>query len=87
MPLPLRAALALDASVLAGAGDSVDTDETAYAWQLDFRKNFKSPFAVSASCVNEGHFRDHHLDARIPVRRTLDRPGELEPGNDRQRPR
>ncbi len=68
VPLPPRAALALDASVLAGAGDSVDSD-------------------VSASWITEGHFRDHHLDTRMPVRRTLDRPGELEPGNDRQRPR
>ncbi len=74
LPLPPRAAFALDASVLAGAVDSVDTDETTYAWQLDFRKNFDSPFAVSTSWINEGHFRDHHRDGiaaqlwgRIPV--------------------
>ncbi len=69
-----RLAEALDASVLAGITDSVDTDETTYAWQLDFRHNFESPFTASASWINEGHFRDHHRDGlageiwgRIPV--------------------
>ncbi len=69
-----RFAEALDASLLAGATDSVDTDETSYAWQLDFRQNFETPFAVSAAWINEGHFRNHHRDGlagqfwgRIPV--------------------
>lgn len=57
-----RIAQALDVSALAGAVDSVDTDETSYAWQLDFRKNLEIPFSVSASWINEGHFREHHRD-------------------------
>ncbi len=74
LSLPPPDVLALDASVLAGAVDSVDTDETTYAWQIDFRKNFESPFAASVSWINECHFRDHHRDGlagqlwgRIPV--------------------
>ncbi len=69
-----RLAEALDASVLAGITDSVDTDETTYGWQLDFRHNFEGPLAASASWINEGHFRDHHRDGlageiwgRIPI--------------------
>ncbi len=65
---------ALDASLLAGATDSVDTDEATYGWQLDFRKKLVYPFAVSLAWINEGHFRDHHRDGpaaqlwgRLPV--------------------
>jgi len=68
-------AFALDAALLVGTADSVNTDESSYAWQIDFRHNFKSPFAVSASWINEGHYRDHHRDGlagqlwgRIPLR-------------------
>ncbi len=69
-----RCACALDASLLAGTADSVQTDETSSAWQIDFRHNFESPFAVSASWINEGHYRYHHRDGlagqvwgRIPL--------------------
>lgn len=69
-----RDACALDASLLAGAADSPDTDESTYAWQIDFRHNFHSPFAASAAWINEGHFRDDHRDGlagqiwgRIPL--------------------
>jgi len=55
-------ASALDASLLAGTADTIETDETSYAWQIDFRHDFESPFAVSASWINEGHYRDHHRD-------------------------
>lgn len=65
---------ALDASVLAGVTDSVDTDETSYSWQLEFRRRLVHPFAASLSWINEGHFHDHHRDGlaaqlwgRIPV--------------------
>lgn len=66
---------ALDVSLLAGATGSPDTDESTYAWQIDFRHNFEGPFAASASWINEGHFRDDHRDGlagqlwgRIPLR-------------------
>ncbi len=57
-----RYACALDAALLAGSADTVETDENSYAWQIDFRHNFESPFAVSASWINEGHYRYHHRD-------------------------
>lgn len=44
---------ALDDSLIAGSADSVDTDESSYAWQIDFRHNFEIPFAVSASWIKE----------------------------------
>lgn len=69
-----RFADALDASLLAGTADSVNTDETSNVWQLDFRRNFESPFAVSVAWINEGHFREHRRDGlagqlwgRIPL--------------------
>jgi len=71
-----HSACALDASLLAGAANSPDTDESTYAWQIDFRHNFESPFAVSASWINEGHFPDDHRDGlsgqlwgRVPLRK------------------
>lgn len=70
-----RPAIALDAALLAGTADAVETDETSYAWQIDFRHDFGKPFALSASWINEGHFRFHHRDGiagqlwgRIPLR-------------------
>ncbi len=71
-----RLADALDTSLLAGTADTVNSDETSYAWQLDFRQTFESPFAASVSWINEGHFREHHRDGlagqlwgRIPLAR------------------
>lgn len=43
-----HSACALDASLLAGATDSADTDESTYAWQIDFRHDFESPFGAGA---------------------------------------
>ncbi len=39
-----------------------DTNETSYAWQLDFRHELDGHFAWSASWINEGHTGDHHRD-------------------------
>jgi hypothetical protein len=52
---------AAEIALLAGA-TAADTDATSYGWELDFRHDFASPFALSASWINEGHLPEDHRD-------------------------
>lgn len=52
---------AQELSVLAGATDSADTG-TSHGWQIDLRYDFRDPFAISASWINEGRLESHHRD-------------------------
>ena len=61
-------------SLLGGATESVDIGQTVRGWQIDFRQDFATHFAVSGSWINEGQLSGHHRDGfatrlwgRIPL--------------------
>lgn len=60
--LPPLPAHANELSVLAGATEGIDTEDSSYAWQAGFRFNLLRHYAVSLSWLNEGHLKEHRRD-------------------------
>ncbi len=69
-----RSAAAEEISLLYGRMSTVDTSESTYSWQVDFRYNPARYLIWSASYLNEGHVTGHKRDGvatqlwgRIPL--------------------